>query len=188
MNKESKREQILDALEQLLPGRRFHEITLDEVARAAQVGKGTIYLYFKDKDTLFAEMVCYRLEKLQQQMLQLSDVVSGELPRKVYELVGDFIRRHRNWFGAIGDFASHVARMSEEQHDKVRNQGKLIVDTLAQVMKNSAADLSDENARFNARILLWLIDGYIRSEFTGDGYLPDADKLLEFYRRGAMDK
>ena len=73
MTKEGKRGQILDALEQLLPGRRFHEITLDEVARAAQVGKGTIYLYFKDKDALFAEMVCYRLEKLQQQMEQLAN-------------------------------------------------------------------------------------------------------------------
>ena len=53
MAKDNKREQILNALEQLLPGRRFHEITLDEVSRAAQVGKGTIYLYFQDKDALF---------------------------------------------------------------------------------------------------------------------------------------
>ena len=61
MAKENKRELILNALEELLPGKRFHEITLDEVARTAGVGKGTIYLYFHDKDELFAEMVCYRM-------------------------------------------------------------------------------------------------------------------------------
>ena len=72
MRKENKRELILNALEELLPGRRFHEITLDEVAKAAQVGKGTIYLYFQDKDALFAELVCFRLGKLQEQLAGLA--------------------------------------------------------------------------------------------------------------------
>ena len=30
--------------------RRLHEVTLDEIARHADVGKGTIYLYFTDKE------------------------------------------------------------------------------------------------------------------------------------------
>ena len=96
MSKENKRELILNALEELLPGRRFHEITLDEVAKAAQVGKGTIYLYFQDKDALFAELVCFRLAKLQNQLAELSGSSIEELPGKVFDLVGEFIRRHRN--------------------------------------------------------------------------------------------
>jgi AcrR family transcriptional regulator len=32
--------------------RRVHEITLDEIAREADVGKGTLYLYFTDKEDL----------------------------------------------------------------------------------------------------------------------------------------
>ncbi len=53
MPRKDKRRQIMQAAEKLFATRRFHEITLDEVARIAQVGKGTIYLYFKDKDDLF---------------------------------------------------------------------------------------------------------------------------------------
>ena len=37
---------------QLFRTRRVNEITLDEVARQADVGKGTIYLYFTDKEDL----------------------------------------------------------------------------------------------------------------------------------------
>ena len=185
MAKDNKREKILNALEQLLPGKRFHEITLDEVARAAQVGKGTIYLYFKDKDALFAEMVCYRLEKLQQQMEQLANCDVAVLPDRIFELVGGFIRHHRNWFGAIGDYASHMARMSDEQHQKVKLQGRAVLDTLAAVMKNSMPQWDDKTAAFNARVLLWLTDGYVRSEMTGEDALPPAEMLLEFYRRGA---
>jgi AcrR family transcriptional regulator len=44
------------AAEQLFTNRRFHEITLDQVARAAGVGKGTIYLHFADKDDLFFQV------------------------------------------------------------------------------------------------------------------------------------
>ena len=101
MAKDNKREQILNALEQLLPGRRFHEITLDEVSRAAQVGKGTIYLYFQDKDALFVEMVCFRLEKLSDELSLLSGCSINELPGRVFELVGDFIRRHHSRAGQL---------------------------------------------------------------------------------------
>jgi AcrR family transcriptional regulator len=44
---------IMRAVERLFKSRRVHEITLDAVARAAGVGKGTIYVHFRDKDDLF---------------------------------------------------------------------------------------------------------------------------------------
>ncbi len=47
-----KKQRIMQAAEQLFRTRRFHEITLDEIAREADVGKGTIYLYFSDKEDL----------------------------------------------------------------------------------------------------------------------------------------
>lgn len=55
---------IIAAAEQLFRTRRFHEITLDEVARRARVGKGTIYLYFKDKDDLFFQTATAGFEEL----------------------------------------------------------------------------------------------------------------------------
>lgn len=48
-----KRQRIMSAAERLFKTRQFHEITLDEVARLADVAKGTIYLYFADKEDLF---------------------------------------------------------------------------------------------------------------------------------------
>jgi AcrR family transcriptional regulator len=47
-----KKQRIMQAAEQLFRNRRFHEITLEEIAREAGVGKGTIYLYFSDKEDL----------------------------------------------------------------------------------------------------------------------------------------
>jgi AcrR family transcriptional regulator len=47
-----KKQRIMQAAEQLFRTHRVHEVTLDEVARQAGVGKGTIYLYFTDKEDL----------------------------------------------------------------------------------------------------------------------------------------
>ncbi len=53
MDRNGKGLQIMQAAERLFTSRRFHEITMDDVAREAGVGKGTIYRYFQDKDDLF---------------------------------------------------------------------------------------------------------------------------------------
>jgi len=61
---EEKRERIMKAAERLFTSRRYHEVTLDEVARTAKVGKGTIYLYFQDKDDLFFQSATYGVDQL----------------------------------------------------------------------------------------------------------------------------
>jgi len=55
--KADKRRAILRAAERVFRDRRFHEVLLDDVAAAARVGKGTIYLYFSSKEDLFFSLV-----------------------------------------------------------------------------------------------------------------------------------
>jgi TetR/AcrR family transcriptional regulator, transcriptional repressor for nem operon len=49
-----RREQILDAAERVLVGRGLAATTMAEVAEAASVAKGTVYLYFASKAELLA--------------------------------------------------------------------------------------------------------------------------------------
>lgn len=43
------RDAILDAAEHLMADYGYHRITMEEVARAAGIGRTTIYLHFKTK-------------------------------------------------------------------------------------------------------------------------------------------
>lgn len=52
-----KRESILAAALEEFSGRGFAAARLDDVASRAGVAKGTIYLYFRDKESLFQELV-----------------------------------------------------------------------------------------------------------------------------------
>jgi AcrR family transcriptional regulator len=52
-----RREAILAAALDEFSSRGFEAARLDDVARRAGVAKGTIYLYFRDKDSLFQELI-----------------------------------------------------------------------------------------------------------------------------------
>jgi len=59
-----KRQSILDAALDEFAARGFADTRLDDVARRAGVAKGTIYLYFRDKESLFQDLVRTRLSPL----------------------------------------------------------------------------------------------------------------------------
>ena len=54
---EARPDEILDAAQKVFGESGFARAKLDDVARIAGVSKGTLYLYFDSKDTLFREMV-----------------------------------------------------------------------------------------------------------------------------------
>lgn len=65
MNTQSRKEQeklarkhdILEAGLQLFAEKDFHEVTVDEIAERVGLSKGTLYLYFKNKEDLFFSIV-----------------------------------------------------------------------------------------------------------------------------------
>ncbi len=63
-----KRAKILRAATDVFSTREFHTVPVEDVAVAAAVGKGTLYLYFPTKETLFYAAI-----------LEAMDVLLGEL-------------------------------------------------------------------------------------------------------------
>jgi AcrR family transcriptional regulator len=62
--KESRRENIINAAEKIIQVKGFEGMTMDDVAVIAELGKGTIYLYFKNKTDLYHAVVCRGLRLL----------------------------------------------------------------------------------------------------------------------------
>jgi len=53
----AKRRQIIDGARDVFLARGFDAASMADIAKAAGVSKGTLYVYFKDKDELFAAIV-----------------------------------------------------------------------------------------------------------------------------------
>src|SRR5439155_16572322 len=48
---------MLDAAARLFGGQRFHEVRMEDIAAEADVGKGTLYRYFNDKEELYLALL-----------------------------------------------------------------------------------------------------------------------------------
>ncbi len=65
---EKKRAGIVHAALRLFATRPFHEVRLEDVAAAAKVGKGTVYIYFKSKDHLYGSLISEGFGQLVQRL------------------------------------------------------------------------------------------------------------------------
>ncbi|WP_076858618.1 TetR/AcrR family transcriptional regulator [Bradyrhizobium mercantei] len=113
-----RRAAIIDAAMDEFIARGFAATRLDDVAKRAGVAKGTLYLYFKDKESMFEELIRTALVPLISRMTALPpitgpvrDAVEGFAETFIHEVVstrrGDIIRlivSEGPRFPAIADF------------------------------------------------------------------------------------
>jgi len=117
-------EEILDAAIALINREGFAHLTMEQVAAAAGVAKGTVYLYFKDKDELLfrtilrlTELMSKRLETaiseelgIEEQLLQLArvlmDIVSENA--EILEMV------HRRGNDCCGEHSEEIHKHFHE--------------------------------------------------------------------------
>jgi len=83
-------DKILGAATRLFGTHRFHEVRMEDIASEAEVGKGTLYRYFADKEELYRAMLGRSSERFLRRMEAI--VAGGGTPRQRLEaLVGAVI-------------------------------------------------------------------------------------------------
>jgi AcrR family transcriptional regulator len=82
-------DKILQAAGHLFGAQRFHEVRMEDIASEAEVGKGTLYRYFSDKEELYLALV----ERSADDMLDRLRTMIAEAigPRAKLEAVVDAI-------------------------------------------------------------------------------------------------
>ena len=87
-NKRALRAQrILDAAAQLLERWGYSRVTIDDIAKQADVGKGTVYLHWPNREALFMAV-------LQRELLQFMDELAPTLRNNPEELLLHRLVRH----------------------------------------------------------------------------------------------
>lgn len=86
-------DRMLDAAARLFGTQRFHEARMDDIAAEAEVSKGTLYRYFKDKDELYLALLgrCSRdLVRLLHERVDTAEGARGRLEAFVEGLLAFF--------------------------------------------------------------------------------------------------
>ena len=107
--KQRRRNTIIDAAEKIIFSKGLDQATMEEIAEEAELSKGTLYLYFKNKNELYMAIVERGSDILNDKFGKVfaQDQTGLELIRKMGKTYLDFVRNNPNYFNAFMYYESH---------------------------------------------------------------------------------
>jgi AcrR family transcriptional regulator len=128
--KEARREEIINAAERVFFEKGLLAATMDEIAEVAELGKSTLYLYYKSKEDLYLAVVM-RGSEIMHNMFEKA-LSTGEPTLKLIANLGDayydYFKQHRNYFRMFYFFENPQlhTQVSPEMRDACTvNNGKI---------------------------------------------------------------
>jgi len=115
---EFRKNELLSAARTIFAKRGFHDATIEEIADAAKVAKGTVYLYYKSKKELYLEALRFGIELLNQE-LKAKATAPGTFQQRLRSLATSkiaFFDENRDFFrilySELGKLPSHPPALS----------------------------------------------------------------------------
>ncbi len=96
----ARREQILQAAREVFLQKGFGSATMDEIAQRAELGKGTLYSYFRTKEELYVTVMSEGLQILFDRIEETLSLPLGpeEIIRRLGEVYYEYYLEHRDYF------------------------------------------------------------------------------------------
>ena len=101
--KERRRNNIVDAAEKVIFAKGLDQATMEEIAEEAELSKGTLYLYFKNKNELYMAITQRGSDMLNSRFAKIfnSDHTGLELIRLMGETYLDFVKNNPDYYNAF---------------------------------------------------------------------------------------
>jgi AcrR family transcriptional regulator len=98
--KQRRRKDIIKAAEKVFFAKGYDQVTMDEIAREAEVNKALLYYYFKNKEALFFAVNLYGVRILHQMYSKCSNLNMGgyDKVKAMIQALYDFSKEHPDYF------------------------------------------------------------------------------------------
>jgi AcrR family transcriptional regulator len=169
-------QEILAAARQLLEQRGLEAMTMEEIAAAAGVAKGTLYLYFQSKDDLIQALitlVCENILKDLEASLQAPGTPAEKL-RRVVSVLLEYLNRERLLFPI---YARELLRGKRETREGFWRNYQELEERFVTLVTGLFAEgiATGQFISANPRLLTFLIRGLVRAT----GYYQQAEGQAE---------
>ena len=126
--KEQRKNEIIDAAEKVFFSKGIDNATMDEVAEEAELSKGTLYIYFKNKEDLHFAICRRGLTILMENFIKVETTEKTVLENLISIGLNfvEFARTHSDYFKVMShfenkDFSSHAKENAHTEKDDVMN-------------------------------------------------------------------
>ena len=148
--RQARRKQILDVARALLFEKGLRATSINQIARVAELGVGTIYFYYRSKEEIFAELQEEGLDLLFSRIdrAQAAEDDPAEKLRRAAGAMLTFSRENRDYFDVIECFLSAPQVMFEPSlKTEIDRHGTRIIEQIAAMV-----DEGRRRGRFGARV------------------------------------
>ena len=194
--REARKKDIIDVAAKLFSEKDFHEVKVDEIAERVGLSKGTLYLYFENKENLFLSIIWERMKSL---MDRIKKTVTDDKPyidrlRCFIHTYLSFFVDHQAFFKII---ESEKVRMSTDEHYKLHRYGKQVfVDFFKVVVEivrvgQEEGVLRAGNSENGARFLVGMLNSFTFQRVIFDissDLDEDVDFLVDAFLNGIGSK
>jgi AcrR family transcriptional regulator len=159
--KGARREEIINAAEKIFFEKGLVQATMDEIAEAAELSKGTLYLYYKSKEDLYLSVAMKGTEILYNLFLRV--VESGEPVLKMIALLGEayyeYFDTYRNYFRMYYFFENPQvqSQVSSEMRDVCEQSDRKLWDLVVGLLQRGIDEgvLRKGLDPLEAGVMLW---------------------------------
>lgn len=190
--KQRRRDEILDAAEKVFFNKGVQLATMDDVAEAAELSKGTLYLYFKSKEELYLALHLRGLAIMDQMFMKASDKHEKGLDKvmAIGEAYYQFYRDYPDYFNVLMYYEGKEipANNGDSVAMKCMHMGHRSLDLVIKALEVGVKDGSiraDLDPEKTATILWGQATGVIQLLVTKGEHLChdhniDIDNLVEY--------
>lgn len=129
-----KKIKLLMAAKDLFETKGFHEAKIAEIAKMADVGKGTVYEYFDSKQALFEEMILFLMDTGFSHMNELIKAVDDPIEklRVIADIETEIVKDHGQLFSVV---IERMYSASDELKMQFRKTRLFLLETIETILK-----------------------------------------------------
>lgn len=149
--RKARKELIIDVTEKIIEERGFENITMDMIAEQAEMGKGSLYLHFKNKTSIILAICDRGSTNLNHSMSKvITEEITGlQMVEKLGQTYFEFIKDNPLYFNAFNYYESLINRdalgenpMAKKCEENARQAMAYIVRSLQIGMQDGSIDSS----------------------------------------------
>ncbi len=192
-NPELRRRQILLAAEAALAEKGYHNLLLDDVARHAGLSKGTLYLYFQDKEALMTSLLQEIASSfvVKVSSLELEKRTPLDQLRRIIAAQLDFLKSHRDFFAQFSMLKPEIygkpaaAALRKHFGDNIR----YLADKIQQCVRNGDMRPVDPNVGALTILSLLRMAGLHQALIgEAEGVDVNAELIMDIFLNGVAKR
>jgi len=189
----NQKDKILQAGEKLFAKKGFHLTTLEEIAKSANLAKGTIYLHFLNKVDLFISVIERKLNELLKKIKEeiKREKTPVERIKKAIRVHLAFLEQNKNFFRILQSLSGEYKReMEKELTERVIKKNAAYLGLIRNLIQEGIKEgqIKSLDAHKLSVMLVGIVHSLTINWITqGESYslVGDSDLVWEIFWEGA---